>query len=282
MEDILKQCNEYCKEVYSQCIDEYMKGKKNTDNNQKKARKYAIKQAFRFALDKYDNISPSYIWKRINIAHIYFYSKMEIDPSVVEIILSARQSWVKSSGHAFEEKLKEDCNECLKGTDICLLLQRDLTTLIKKKKLSNYDQDIEWLKQECSEDVFDLFVALKQDDGLHKVFGCVQAKTSVRDRVTRDREPSIRAMEKKFWSILIILDAEFLHQPKFLAMANGGSQEFQNNGWHTVYTYEDGFCDGRIKFMGKDLKNFVDDIKQAKEDFNGEKRTFVTTKYPYI
>lgn len=282
MEDILKQCNEFCNESYSRFIAEYKMDKKETEEVQRKARKYAIKQTFRTAMEKYKNISPSYIWKRINIAHIYFYSKMEIDPSVVEMILSARQSWVKSSGHAFEETLKEDCNRYLNDTDICLLLQKDVTALIQKNKLSNYSQDVEWLKIECESNVFDLFVALKQDNGFYKVFGCVQAKTSVRDRVTRDREPSIRAMEKKFWSIIIILDAEFLHQPKFVAMVNGGNQEFEENGWHTAYTYEEGFNNDRIRYMGKDLQNFVEDIKKAKEAFNGEMRALVTTKYPHI
>ena len=40
-------------------------------------------------------------------------------------------------------------------------------------------------------------------------FGCVQCKTSIRDRVTRDREPSIHAMESYFWSVVFVLDGEY-------------------------------------------------------------------------
>lgn len=282
MDDILKKCNEFCKESYLKYMEEYMEGRKRNDEEIKHSRKYAIMQTLLAAMDKFDSVSPTYIWKRVNIAHIYSYANIEIEPSTVDLILSARQSWVKSSGHAFEEMIKVDCNKHLQDTDIRVLLQKDLTILIKEKKLTNFPQDIKWLEEECKHAVFDLFVAIEQDNGFYKVFGCVQAKTSVRDRVTRDREPSIRAMEKKFWSIIIILDAEFLHQPKFVAMVNGGNQEFEENGWHTAYTYEEGFNEDRIRYMGKDLNNFVADIKKAKEAFNGEMRALVTTKYPHI
>lgn len=277
--DYLSECKDYCESTYNLHYDDFLREKKKCADTERDARREAIIQTALDAREEYPAISPSVIWRFVQKAHIKKYAKIEIDPETVELIMSARQSWVKSSGHAFEEMVKKECNDALDETDIVVLLQRDLTNYLSQGKVQNYDLDIDWLKEECSHDVFDLFVAIQVDEEHIKVFGCIQAKTSIRDRVTRDREPSIRAMEKKFWSLIFIFDDGFLQMPKFISMVNGGSQEFPENGWHAAYNYGD-LSKGRIKSLKSGMDEFVNDAIKAENDFNGERRAFVTTHYP--
>lgn len=273
---------DYCQNAYEAYFQKFQTDHPN--NDVRKARKYAIGQTILSAIKKYPQEDPVSLWQYVKKAHYKNFLGFDVNLSdeTIEKIISARQSWVKSSGHAFEENIKEECNNALKDTDIVVLLQRDLTPLIKKQKLSNFQHDIDWLKKECEEDVFDLFVATKLDDEMYKVWGVIQAKTSIRDRVSRDREPSIRAMKEKFWSVIFDFDASFLHQPKFIAMVNGGSQEFVDNGWHSAYTYEKGYVNGRIKYIGDNMEVFLHDAIDAEPHFNGEQRSFVSRKYPFM
>lgn len=276
---IHQDCQNFCRQSYEEHFNSYIRKHPQKKDAKKDARKHAIIQTAIAAREKFDSLQPSEVWKCIQKIHIMKYAGVDLEPETVGLILSARQSWVKSSGHAFEEMVKKECNEALDETDIIILLQRDLSKLLKKGNVTNFPEDLLWLEKECKSDVFDLFVARIEDNDKVKVFGCIQAKTSVRDRVTRDREPSIRAMEKKFWSILFIFDDDFLQMPKFTSMVNGGSQEFPENGWHVAYNYED-FHNGRIKSIRDSMDNFVDDALAAEVAFNGERRAFVTTRYP--
>lgn len=83
--------------------------------------------------------------------------------------------------------------EALHDTNVEIVLQRDLNTLIKAEELANEPRDISWLREQIKTNIFDLYCLLSIDDRKY-CFGCVQAKTSIRDRVTRDREPSIHAI----------------------------------------------------------------------------------------
>ena len=74
----------------------------------------------------------------------------------------------------------------LEGTDVSIILQRDLNTLIKAGELDNEPRDISWLKDQIKGNIFDLYCIVTIGDK-KKCFGCVQCKTSIRDRVTRDR-----------------------------------------------------------------------------------------------
>ena len=278
--DSHSSCKEFCEKSYSASYAEFMISKTDTDHNRALARKFAIGNTTLAAMKRFQEIHPEDIWRIVNKIHIKWYSDMELEPEVVEKIISARQSWVKSSGHAFEEMVKAECNKALSSSNIIVLLQRDLSSNLKKNKVSNLPKDIAWLKQECKRDVFDLYICRKENDGTYRVFGCLQAKTSVRDRVTRDREPSQRAMKKKFWSVIFVFDAEFLHRPKFIEMVNGGGDEFEDNGWHFAYSYDSSFNNGRIKYIGDNLSTFVEDALLAVEKFTGEERALRTADYP--
>lgn len=200
---------------------------------EKAAQKEAIKCSFVEALRKFHTVSASEIWAHIYESHIHRKSGVS-DSLLIAKIVSADQSWKKSSGHAFEEMIKSLASDALKNDDIEIVLQRDLSILIKAGEIANEPRDVSWLKEQVKSSVFDLYALIKKDDKTY-CFGCIQSKTSIRDRVTRDREPSIHAMASFFWSTVIVLDGDFLKLPKFMAMVNGGTTEFPENGWHGMY-----------------------------------------------
>ncbi len=115
--------------------------------------------------------------------------------------------------------------------------------------------------------IFDLYISFIKDEQRF-VYGCIQSKTSVRDRVTRDREPSMNAMGAFFISIALVLDGEFLKLPKFNSMVNGKTPEFPNNGWHTVYVLSnEDISDDRIKIINLGMDVFVADMVKGADDW---------------
>ena len=167
------------------------------------------------------------------------FTKCKIDDlELVEAVESASQSWKKSSGHAFEAYIKKTVTDVSSEHKIKFILQTDLNKLIKKGSISNDAEDIKWLKTMIAHNVFDLYTIVEDGDRTY-CFGCVQCKTSIRDRNTRDREPSQKAMERCFWSIVLVLDGDYLKNGKFVAMVNGGTEEFPDNGWHAMYVLSD-------------------------------------------
>ncbi len=239
------------------------------------SQKAAMKNTFMAATNIYANVSPAEIWKAIHIAHMYRKTNIK-DLNLISTIVSADQSWKKSSGHAFEETVKEFSNIALAGTNIKVILQKDLTSLLKAKTLANENRDYDWLKAKVKSSVFDLFVLVSENDKQY-CFGCIQAKTSVRDRVTRDREPSIDAMASFFWSVIFVLDDEFLKLPKFIDMVNGGTQEFQENGWHGMYALSENKYDERIYGIGIDFERFKKHAQKAAKLWLTQRQWFDNT-----
>ena len=127
---------------------------------------------------------------------------------MVANVIAADQSWKSSSGHAFEYMTKELANLALNDTPIRFLLQKDLNALIRDNKLSNEVRDISWLREQVNTDNYDLYAAAMIDDNIY-CFGCIQCKTSIRDRVSRDRELSSTAMQAFFWSISLVIDGGY-------------------------------------------------------------------------
>ena len=167
------------------------------------------------------------------------FTKCKIDDlELVEAVESASQSWKKSSGHAFESLIKQTVTNATSEYNIKFILQKDLNGMIKKGLISNDDADIKWLKTMIKSNVFDLYAIVQVGEETY-CFACIQCKTSIRDRNTRDREPSQKAMDKCFWSIVLVLDGDYLKNGKFVAMVNGGTEEFPDNGWHAMYFLSD-------------------------------------------
>lgn len=237
--DYYQYCLQTYQDEYNLCLNNLKaqhKGKlsdKIEDDFDREAQKTAIRLAFTKALHECQDVPVADLWSAIYRAHLFRKSGIS-DLETISKVISADQSWKKASGHAFEEMVKELANLALYQTGVSIVLQRDLNTLIKANELANEPRDISWLKEQIKANIFDLYAILTIDNQKY-CFGCVQAKTSIRDRVTRDREPSIHAMQSFFWSIVFVLDGDFLRLPKFVSMINGGSEEFPENGWHGMY-----------------------------------------------
>lgn len=241
---------------------------KTDDMLDRESQKSAIKTTMIKALEKFPDIRVSELWSAIYRAHLFRKSGIS-NLSIINKVISADQSWKKSSGHAFEEMIKEVASLSFHGTDIEFILQRDLNTLIKAGELSNEPRDISWLREQIKSNIFDLFAIITIGEKKF-CFGCIQAKTSIRDRVTRDREPSIHAMQSFFWSVIFVLDGDFLRLPKFINMVNGNSEEFRENGWHGMYVFSEKTSKDRIYPLPLDFeiikKHALKAAKQWKEN----------------
>lgn len=227
---------------------------------EKSSQKAAIKQTLVDSLSEYPEEDAADLWKYLYEAHVHRKSGID-DSGVIEKVISADQSWKKSSGHAFEEFIKEEASRALNDFGIEIVLQRDLSELIAKNELANKDRDIALLKQWIAASTFDLY-AIVDKDGQKYCFGCLQSKTSIRDRVTRDREPSIQAMNDFFWSVAITLDGDFLRLPKFVHMVNGGTDDYPTNGWHGMYVFS---CEDPVDRIYETDINFSLFVKHAVE-----------------
>lgn len=237
------------------------------------AQKEAIKQATVKTMRLFPNDEAADIWKAVYEVHIHRKSGVD-DAETIARVVSADQSWKKSSGHAFEEIIKILGTAALEGTGIEIILQRDLNLLIKAGELANEPRDISWLKEQIKASVFDLYAIITREDGKSFCYGCIQSKTSIRDRVTRDREPSLQAMASYFWSTVIVLDGDFLRLPKFVSMVNGGTTEHPTNGWHGMYVFSDKYEQERIYSTNLDFVHFRDHAIKAAQYWLTQRQWF--------
>ena len=277
------ECYKFCLATYKSTykhslhtLTEKCKGRdiseKKMDDFDREAQKTAIRIAITKALQKFPEEPVAELWNAIYRAHLFRKSGIS-NLETINKVISADQSWKKSSGHAFEEMIKEFAQLALHGTNIEVILQRDLNTLIKAKELANEPRDISWLREQIKSNIFDLYCVLNVDNKKY-CFGCVQAKTSIRDRVTRDREPSIHAMQSFFWSVVFVLDGDFLRLPKFISMINGGSDEFRENGWHGMYVFSAKEQIDRIYPLKMDFDTFKSHTLQAADQWQKRRQWF--------
>ena len=242
------------------------------DEAERHAQKEAIKASILKAMEKYPEVEPSTIWRAIYEIHVHRKSGID-NIEIIEKVITADQSWKKSSGHAFEEMVKILANAALEGSGIEILLQRDLNTIIKANELANEPRDISWLKEQIKGSVFDLYATYVAGDKRF-CFGCIQSKTSIRDRVTRDREPSIIAMRSFFWSIALVLDGGFLKLPKFKSMVDGGTTEYRENGWHGMYVFSDKYKGERIYPLHVNFDTFAAHAIKAAQYWKTQRQWF--------
>lgn len=281
-QDYFSYCLNAYEAEYQRCFDSLISNKgdkasdKMKDEVDKEAQKSAIRVAIIDSLKQFEDAPVKELWADIYRVHLYKKSGIS-DTNIISKVISADQSWKKSSGHAFEEMVKELATLALNSEDIEVILQRDLNTLIKAGEIDNQPRDISWLKEQIKGNIFDLYCILNKD-GKKFCFGCVQAKTSVRDRVTRDREPSIHAMQSYFWSVVFVLDGDFLKLPKFQHMVNGGSEEFKTNGWHGMYAISEKEQNDRIYPLDIDFSTFAEHAKKA-ADFWAEQRQWLNEEW---
>lgn len=262
----VKHYNEIYDYLYTNALQSSRNGavsQLRLDDIERTAQKDAIRLATIDVMREYPKASSTEIWRAVNTAHVFRKSGIT-DPNIIDAVESASQSWKKSSGHAFEEMIKQLGCMALHQHGIDIVLQRDLNQLIKDGEIDNLKRDIEWLQLQLDKEIFDLYAIVTKGTKKY-VFGCIQSKASVRDRVTRDREPSVHAMEHYFWSTIIVYDGDFLRLPKFNYMVNGGNDEFPSNGWHGLYVFSDQYDNDRIYSTDLDMKNFREHALEASE-----------------
>lgn len=141
--------------------------------------------------------------------------------------------------------------------------------MIKENRLANTTEDIAGLGSWGKD--FDLY-AIQSIHGETHVFGCIQSKTSIRDRVGRDVTFSRNAMDGLFWSAAVTLDGAFLNMPEFVHMVNGGGS-YSSNGWHGMYAMS-GIqeSNGRIYKVDDSLNLFVEHAIAAARQFISDRR----------
>lgn len=276
---------DYCQETYNDlfqsAFDHYLNGRVTSSARteaERDAQKYAIKETLRLSLERF---SPDYeaaeLWRAIYVAHLKRKANITdlnaIDEEIISRVISADQSWKKASGHAFESFIGETANPALLPHGIRFVLQRELTEMIHNGSIHNDGADMNWINQRIHTDVFDLYAISSWQDR-NFVFGCIQSKTSIRDRVTRDREPSRQAMDGLFWSIAVALDGAFLALPKFQEMVNGGGEDYVENGWHGLYVMSEQYTLDRIYPVDRNLSLLVDHARQASEAFMRARQRF--------
>lgn len=81
-------------------------------------------------------------------------------------------------------------------------------------------------------------------------------------------------MQSFFWSVIIVLDGDFLKLPKFISMVNGGSSEYEENGWHGMYVFSNQKSESRIYPTDLNLKNFKDHAIKAADYWLKQRQWF--------
>lgn len=275
---------EFCKEIYMQTYETTYPielGDRTSDAAKQSARLSAQRKAIDKALVEgllrfSPDISESEIWEAIGITHKINVANLgdfniaeEHQESVIKRSLSAHQSWIKSSGHSFERYISNIDSDDLQRNEVRFILQSELTKMIKDNRLANTTEDIAGLSSWGKD--FDLY-AIQSIHGETHVFGCIQSKTSIRDRVGRDVTFSRNAMDGLFWSAAVTLDGAFLNMPEFIHMVNGGGS-YSLNGWHGMYAMS-GIqeSNGRIYKVDDSLNLFVDHAIAAARQFISDRR----------
>lgn len=275
---------EFCKEIYMQTYEATYPielGDRTSDAAKQSARLSAQRKAIDKALVEgllhfSPDISESEIWEAIGITHKINVANLgdfniaeEHQESVIKRSLSAHQSWIKSSGHSFERYISNIDSDDLQRNEVRFILQSELTKMIKENRLANTTEDIAGLSSWGKD--FDLY-AIQSIHGETHVFGCIQSKTSIRDRVGRDVTFSRNAMDGLFWSAAVTLDGAFLNMPEFIHMVNGGGS-YSLNGWHGMYAMS-GIQESneRIYKVDDSLNLFVDHAIVAARQFISDRR----------
>lgn len=255
-------------------------GNKQSNNAKKsaerKAQHEAMLKTFEEGYIKFsEENSASDIWNAIYAAHLKRKAGIsdlnEISENVIKCIVSGDQSWRKCSGHVFEHFVVKYTKERLEKYNISFVLQKDLTVLLKENKINNEDDDM--ILELAKSENFDIY-AIVNLNGSNIVYGCIQAKTSIRDRVGRDRDFSIPIMESHFWSPSVVLDGSFMSMPKFASMVNGhGETQYKENGWHGMYVMSNIHNNDRIYYDVK-LDLLIEHANAAAQKFTSARQRF--------
>jgi transcriptional regulator with XRE-family HTH domain len=173
---------------------------------------------------KFPQEDPGAIWAYLQKVHYQIAVDVDFPTKIAEKFVSAHQSWVKTSGTAFEAFIIKKLDAMLAG--LLVLRPGDFKKLCAKSQVINADKLIGKLED-------DLLVVFNKED-THYLVGVIQAKTSVRERIREDAAHSQKMLTVGLWSAHMTIDPDnFLANPKFRQLADGVSE--LGHVWHGVY-----------------------------------------------
>lgn len=182
----------------------------------------------------------------------------------IEKAKKADQKWLNISGNTYEKIIEKENNIYLEDSCSKFYFPKKVKEFIDKGELINNEKDTELLKKWIKGKTFDLYIVKKQEEG-YVVFSVVQCKKSIRERVARDREPSIKAMNAGFFSILISLNDECLGKEttKMRKMFTGDDFHYSGKGWDYAYFEKLSLATNNIKHKSY----LINDIKEAEKNY---------------
>ncbi len=183
----------------------------------------ALALSFNMLLVKFPHEEPGILWSILQKIYYQMYVGVGFPTTIVDSFISASQSWVKTSGTAFEKIIIDKLTDLYPGVEI--LKPKKFNELVERKSVINSEK----FRKEKKED--DLLVVYSTPDGDKTyLIGVIQTKTSVRDRLKEDPLHSKLMLEAGLWSVHITIDPDdFLSKPKYRGMAN------IEGIWHGVY-----------------------------------------------
>lgn len=274
---LMSDCEkEYAAAYNAEYAIQAMKKRKSDDNKKKDARKAALDAAYANVLVAYSaqissgTVDSKDIWNCLAVIHKRYAADLgslgipaNMQDQVIARVEAARQSWVRMSGLRFEDLVLQavNANPRVINWNVKIMYPKDVRQLITAGKLNNDQDDINFIER--AGDRFDLYVVQEIMSNLY-VVGCIQNKTSIRDRVDRDTSFSQQAMEKHFWSAGVALDGEFFTNPLYQQMVNGKANSMHEiNGWHGMYVLANVSDNDRIYKDDNTFKVLIDHMGQA-------------------
>ena len=273
----IDDCNRiYTAEYNKEYSAQLLKKRKLEKNRKKDARKKALDETYIQVMILYSSdisagtLDVKDIWNAISVVHKRFAADLSslgvpsaIHDEVIARVEASRQSWVRTSGLGFERIIANTINASSKiaALGVKLITPSELKKMLDDKQLSNDPDDLSWVG--ALDESFDLYI-IQTAFGKTFVVGCLQAKTSIRDRVGRDQPFSQQAMTHHFWSAAVTLDGDFLKNPLFSNMVNGkAGTQYPENGWHGMYAMARVTANNRIYAVNNSFDLLIDHVEEA-------------------
>lgn len=272
-------------EEYKVVLDEKIKNLKGKVTPKKVAtsRTQTIFQTFENLISRYPYAQPGHVWRIVAKAHVASYleaqniagkagslgideeiiTELLFNDSIISTFESAQQSWKRSSGIAWENFFQDSFKP---GKDeVNVVSSSSMGKLLKGGHINRItgeptplhvfdNQEKKYFLNLLASKDFDLFI-LYYNSHLDswRLFGLIQCKTSIRDRVKINSQTSVNAMNNRLWSILLALDPD-----EFL---KGQYYEMAKTDWHGVYLLDNiDRVDGNI-YRGQldNIQNLIND-----------------------
>ncbi|EPR07800.1 BsaWI family type II restriction enzyme [Ruminiclostridium papyrosolvens] len=271
-----------------------------TDKKIASLRTDTIHEVFSSLVSKFPGENPGHVWRMVQKAHInsYIDNKRETiktilqaknidedkafelltDDELLSIFDSATQSWKRASGIAWENFFRQGLTLGDNSGEIIVVNDSMMNKLFKggsqprqngeeaELHISN-DSQRSYIGEILKSKNFDLFLLyLTQFSRKWTLFGLIQCKTSIRDRVKINTSSSRKAMDNNLWSILLALDPDYFLKGQYYKAAK--------EDWHGVYLIdEDKPNDDSIYFGSMDriqelIKNHALQVLEMVTDIN--------------